>query len=109
MKARLSLVVSSLIAATALAGCFEPIQGGGVVVVGDPGERLAALCRYGHHGGEACMDAEAVEQTESALPDSAGQGAAEAPPEIAPAPVPALDPASDAAIAAPATSTASPR
>ena len=35
-----------LIAATSLAGCFEPIQSGGVMIVGDPSERLGALCRY---------------------------------------------------------------
>lgn len=39
------------------AGCFEPIQGGGVVIVGDPAERLATLCRFHHAGdGEFCAE-----------------------------------------------------
>lgn len=29
-------------------GCMEPIQSGGVLIVGDPGERVAAMCRFRH-------------------------------------------------------------
>lgn len=35
-----------LFAVSSLAGCFEPIQGGGVVIIGDPSERLEAFCRF---------------------------------------------------------------
>lgn len=46
-------VALSLIAVTSLAGCFEPIQSGGVTIVGDPSERIAALCRFRSRDGAA--------------------------------------------------------
>ncbi len=54
-----------LIAATSLAGCFEPIQSGGVMIVGDPSERVGALCRYraGGSGAFCPSDAQADEDT----------------------------------------------
>jgi len=39
-------IALTVIAAASLAGCFEPIQSGGVVIVGDPSERLGVLCRF---------------------------------------------------------------
>jgi hypothetical protein len=42
----LSQLAFTLIAATSLAGCFEPIQSGGVMIIGDPSERVGALCRF---------------------------------------------------------------
>jgi hypothetical protein len=37
-------------------GCMEPLQSGGVMIVGDPGERIAAMCRFRHRDrvGELC-------------------------------------------------------
>jgi hypothetical protein len=29
-------------------GCFEPLQSGGVMIVGDPADRIAAMCRFRH-------------------------------------------------------------
>ncbi len=29
-------------------GCMEPLQNGGVMIYGDPSERVAALCRFRH-------------------------------------------------------------
>jgi hypothetical protein len=48
-----------LIAATSLAGCFEPIQSGGVVIVGDPSERLRVLCHYRGGDESFCGEEEA--------------------------------------------------
>lgn len=45
MKALLRIAIL-LIAATSVAGCFEPIQSGGVVIFGDPSERIRALCHF---------------------------------------------------------------
>lgn len=43
----------ALITITSITGCFEPIQSGGVVIVGDPAERLGVLCRF-KQGGSFC-------------------------------------------------------
>lgn len=52
MTVKLPLPIALLlIAATSLAGCFEPIQSGGVMIVGDPSERVGALCRFRHREG----------------------------------------------------------
>ncbi|MBK8253532.1 MAG: hypothetical protein IPK82_12800 [Polyangiaceae bacterium] len=70
----------------ATGGCFEPIQGGGVVIVGDPAERLAALCKFHHAGdGEFCAEetAEAPEigVSESPSAEAPGSVPAAAPPK----------------------------
>jgi len=40
----------TVLAAAALegAGCLEPLQNGGVMIIGDPGERLGTICRFRH-------------------------------------------------------------
>jgi hypothetical protein len=63
-----------LIALTSLAGCFEPIQSGGVIIVGDPSERIGMLCRFRHRDAASdsfCQSqAPAEEQADEVASDS---------------------------------------
>jgi hypothetical protein len=42
--------VPAFLLALTFAGCAPPLQNGGVTIFGDPGTRLATLCRFRHHG-----------------------------------------------------------
>lgn len=51
---RASLVRLALIALIALSaqGCMEPLQSGGVMIVGDPSSRMEVLCRLHDRPGD---------------------------------------------------------
>lgn len=52
-------------------GCFEPLQSGGVMIIGDPNERIAAMCRFRHHDSvsELCGSEGAGDENEGATAD----------------------------------------
>ncbi len=52
---------SSLLLALGVAGCAPPLQNGGVTIFGDPGTRLAALCRFRHQTNDGFCSNDATE------------------------------------------------
>jgi len=57
-------------------GCFEPIQNGGVTIVGDPSSRLGTLCRFRHQseGGVCAEEASAPKPSRVKRIAAAGDG-----------------------------------
>jgi hypothetical protein len=60
------MVVLAAVSGLAGAGCMEPLQSGGVMIVGDPSERIAAMCRFRHEGKVAACFEVGEEEGEAA-------------------------------------------